>query len=249
MKLLVLAVFFVGFTAYSGQVPAVSVQAPVFNIDIAILDALYKTYDEYKDDFINYLPQDVSANKYRQVLYEEQTRLKKELDSLSYKNDVLFSKKSLQNMGIVVGSVLGALVADWLIHEKLVTTTFDIASQFAGKKERERLLMALSISDRPFEAQGLLPLTSLTGEIRNGPVPAIPLLQQLAGTFYGRKEDLTFSAYLTLYQLATKALAVGAAVGGIGLAQDIKAFKDKKKVLSEQYDKCTKMLQLLNNKS
>ena len=62
---------------------------------------------------------------------------------------------------------------------------------------------------------------------------------------YGSGENLSYSAYLTLYQLATKALTIGAVVGGVGLMQDIKAFQDKKKNISEQIDKCNKMLVLL----
>ena len=183
-KYLTLSTLFIGFsTVYATQMPTLSMQSPAFNIDVAILDGLYKTYDQYKNNFVNYLPTNIPIDRYKLVLRVEQERLKNELDSFSYRS-VIFSWKNLGGGGNTIR---------W---------------------------------GSPY-------------------YPAESLVSQIIGKMYGSGENLSYSAYLTLYQLATKALTIGAVVGGVGLMQDIKAFQDKKKSLSEQIDKCNKMLELL----
>lgn len=96
-------------------------------------------------------------------------------------------------------------------------------------------------------------LAALRGDLRwYSEEPAESVLGQLVGNFtyvvgltpYG-KGDLAYSSYLTLHSIAIKALAVSAAVGGFGLYKDIKAMQDAKNRLSRSYDKCTKMIEML----
>src|SRR5579863_5216954 len=97
VKFLGLSVLFAGFSSTAELRPA--------GDDAALLELLYETYDSIVFPtildifmsrinsawrFTDLLPKDVSIDRCRQVLYAEQGRLRKELDSLSYKN-VIFS--------------------------------------------------------------------------------------------------------------------------------------------------------------
>ena len=80
LKLLILPVLCMGFSvAHATQTPMLNVQSPIFNM--SILDILHKTYDQYKNDFVNYLPKDIPVDRYKQVLRIEQERLKNEQGS------------------------------------------------------------------------------------------------------------------------------------------------------------------------
>jgi hypothetical protein len=180
LKLLLLPVLCMGLSvAHAAQMPILNVQSSTFNIDVAILDGLYKTYDQYKDNFVNYLPTNIPVNRYKLVLLVEQERLKSELNSLSYKN-IIFSWKNLAKAGVLVGSEL-------LRQPDIRSDVYNAMMETVGKN---------------------------------------------LGSFI----------YKHMYFRGSYVLQ---AVAGFTFIQEIKAFQDKKKNISEQIDKCNKMLALL----
>ena len=179
-KYLTLSTLFIGFsTVYATQMPTLSMQSPAFNIDVAILDGLYKTYDQYKNNFVNYLPTNIPIDRYKLVLRVEQERLKNELDSFSYRS-VIFSWKNLAKAGVLVGS-------EMLRQPDIRRDAFDTLVKTVG-------------------------------------------------------ENLGVFIYKHMYFRGSYVLQ---AVAGFTFIQEVKAFQDKKKSLSEQIDKCNKMLELL----
>ena len=248
MKLLKLLSTFLLFIEFN---IVYTIQAHEQNTNASVLQFLYTTYDQHQNNFVNYLSQDIPLDQYKQILHMEQARLKNELDSLSYKNEVLLTGKGAKNIGLIVGNIVGIFAADWFMHYQLAEVAHGIGKGLAQNKQKliERLQHDLEIGRAP-DVQAFTPLEALRGggnTIRWGSpyYPAESLVSQIIGKMYGSGENLSYSAYLTLYQLATKALTIGAVVGGVGLMQDIKAFQDKKKNISEQIDKCNKMLVLL----
>ncbi len=226
---------------------------PMVKANMKLLQFLYDSYDEYKDNFVNYLPKDFSIDYCKQVLYAEKAALDQQINSLSYKDDVLFSQKGITNMSLVAGGVAGTLAADYFIHKKLADVSFGISTKILSNKEYlvDYLSRKLRGESRMYDPQGLSlflhDLRGTSGWYNSGRWynSGKSLTSQLISKWYGSGENLSYSAYLTLYQIATKALAVGAVVGGVGLIQDIKNFRDKKNQLYTQISKCEKMLVVL----
>lgn len=78
-------------------------------VEMPLLEFLYKIYGQYKDNFIDHIPQGVSIVECKQALINEQESLHEQMDSLSYVKDVLLSSKGMKKLGIMVG--LPALLA------------------------------------------------------------------------------------------------------------------------------------------
>jgi len=186
--LLGLSVFFMGFVVNSAQMPSGNVHIPMINGGILLMDILYKTYDQCKDDFVNCLPKDIPVDQCKQVLRAEQARLKEELDSVSYKN-VFFSLKSMSKMVAFLGVAALEYTAPNIIQ---------------------------SMGPRGIE--------------------------------FAKYLDETFGPKLTAFMLynSVKGLLALQALSGLSFARDIKEVGNKKKSISDQYDKCTKMLALLS---
>ncbi len=219
--------------------------------------ALYKAYEAYGDDFINYLP--ASVEQCRQGLIEEQRLAQATIDSFSYKN-VFLSKYGLLKTGMLMASLVGM----WAVGNKLNMNTlaYDVANDFANTIFRDFVSDGSSFFT-PVGRPRLHPNVEYMVEdiafkkgykvrhVNELPInawrEAVAELPENSGRNYQLVENAPVERIeqLQKYQLGAQALAAGAAISGFGLYKDIQVMRAKRADLTAELEKINRMLAVL----
>lgn len=219
---------------------------------------LHAAYDEHGNDFVNYLP--TSVEECRQELIAEQRAVQASMDSFSYKN-VFISQYGLLKTGMLMASLVGM----WAVGNKfnMNTLAYEVANDFANAlfSDASGDTRGLLVSGKPrirpgaeFAAADIAAEKGYKvsfGDINNRwpdniwreIIPNLPEAQRNSQVIENAPVDRI--QQLQKYQLASQALAVGAAISGFGLYKDIQAMRAKKAELAAELEKIDNMLAVL----
>jgi len=161
----------------------------------ALVNFLYQKYDQYKNDFVKFIPADISVEECKAVIAAKQQEIGQELASLSYKN-VIFSSQTARNVGLILAGTVGRYVIEKYSHPLIYGEEYS-HPYINGRKS------------------SIVPLD-----------------------FQDTAWDVVNYTHTGLGALSS--------IVGFGVIKDIKAMRDRKQQLSEENEKCAKILELLN---